>query len=567
MCLCSEIQHGFIQPSDNQELAGHLETFLTQLYDFVSNNEHLMPYLLFTLQRKLTPLSSTVSKPLEAEKRIAKIYKFYCVALHRCRAIRRQSDDAKTVARKIFPIYHPGRSLEEAGDDMQSLIKTIEILIQAGPRYENIAKKLGFGSLFLLGDTVPANVWERWLPYKGSLFEQAMSYLMDKGIIDLGEKYEEVAKKIINRFEDILPKSAHGWVSHETAGQKSSKRKSNYQLKGTNKKNKNHTTKNSLDDSGNRIETEPAAPDHTAEFPDQFEVDSPGNDRFRPDFTASLSTSGTSITAFKHAIVADPAASNSNPISIDALLNAADYIAESTQNQQLATARNSPIQITNGAVLSGYEQDSIADEYAEFGSRRGVKRGLESQAEACDSSSKQRRIHSFSGLDSSLSQSSNTRSAYQTEAIGTNIAIMAEVCKLESPLGVQLFKGMDATYIRDLEKQRRWGKFTDAVRLHLPSPEAKDYKLEVWICPSIGKVISQAKESAKDLRDVLDEYLFDAVNTSDWKKEQERNGLQGFAGAVTVSFPKGDDGSDCKVEIILSAEKGSEFYENVFPFD
>ncbi|ESZ90801.1 hypothetical protein SBOR_8806 [Sclerotinia borealis F-4128] len=289
------------------------------------------------------------------------------------------------------------------------------------------------------------------------------------------------------------------------------------------------------------------------------------NDHYpRWDAIPPLPNPHPSTTGREPAINTNPANFNSNPISIDALLNPVDYIAGSTQSRQLAIARNLPIQITNGAVLSGYGQDSTAGEHAEFGSSRGKKRGLESQTEARDSPSKQRRIHSFSGLDSSLSQSSNTRSAYQTEVIGTNIAIMAEVCKLESPLGVQLFKGMDATYIRDLEKQTRCWKFTDAVRLYLPSPEVKDYKLEVWICPSIGKVISQAKESAKDLRDVLDEYLFDAVNTSDWKKEQERNGLQGFANVVTVSFPKGD-GSDCKVEIILSAEKGSEFYENVFP--
>ncbi|EDN92201.1 predicted protein [Sclerotinia sclerotiorum 1980 UF-70] len=191
---------------------------------------------------------------------------------------------------------------EEADDDMQSLITTIEILIQAGPRYENIAKKLGLGSLFLLGDTVSISVWERWLPKKGPLFEQAMSYLKDKGIIDLGEKYEEVANKILNHFEDILPKSARVWVSQEIAGQKSSKRKLNYQLNRNNKRNRNHNTRNSLDDSGDRTETEPAAPDHTAEFPDQFGVD-------------------------------DPATSNYNSISIDALLNTTEATTADGQSE------------------------------------------------------------------------------------------------------------------------------------------------------------------------------------------------------------------------------------------
>ncbi|CAD6451273.1 9bc6c35a-f1c2-4fd6-a9e9-ba170092149d [Sclerotinia trifoliorum] len=68
---------------------------------------------------------------------------------------------------------------------------------------------------------------------------------------------------------------------------------------------------------------------------------------------------------------------------------AADYIPELTQSQQLAIARNSSIQITNGAVLTAYERNSTVGDYTEFGSR-GEKRGLESPAEA-DGPSSQRR--------------------------------------------------------------------------------------------------------------------------------------------------------------------------------
>ncbi|ESZ89572.1 hypothetical protein SBOR_10041 [Sclerotinia borealis F-4128] len=97
-------------------------------------------------------------------------------------------------------------------------------------------------------------------------------------------------------------------------------------------------------------------------------------------------------TGREPAINANPANFNSNPISIDALLNPADYIAGSTQSQQLAIARNSPIQITNGAVLSGYGQDSTAGEHAEFGSSKREKRGLESLAEADDLLSQRKRF-------------------------------------------------------------------------------------------------------------------------------------------------------------------------------
>ncbi|KAJ8062054.1 hypothetical protein OCU04_009834 [Sclerotinia nivalis] len=132
-------------------------------------------------------------------------------------------------------------------------------------------------------------------------------------------------------------------------------------------------------------------------------------------------SNGITTTGTEHKTVLlslpDPHLSISSPNSIDALLNAADYIAGSTQSQQLPTAGNSSIQITNGAVLNSYEQDSIVGEHAEFGSNRGVKRGLESQTEACDPSSKQRRINSFSDLDSSLSQSTKEITQNQGGAI------------------------------------------------------------------------------------------------------------------------------------------------------
>ncbi|KAJ8067029.1 hypothetical protein OCU04_004409 [Sclerotinia nivalis] len=160
---------------------------------------------------------------LEAHSRILR--RFHCVALHRCRAIRHQNDDAKTIARAIFPLYHSDKPLEEADDDLQVLTNSIETLIQAGPRYENIAKKLGFGSLFLLGDVVPTSVWERSLPKKGPLFEQAMTHLIDKNIINLGKDYENLAKKILKVFEDGLPKNPCIWINQDVMGQQTRKRR------------------------------------------------------------------------------------------------------------------------------------------------------------------------------------------------------------------------------------------------------------------------------------------------------------------------------------------------------
>ncbi|ESZ99226.1 hypothetical protein SBOR_0369 [Sclerotinia borealis F-4128] len=76
-------------------------------------------------------------------------------------------------------------------------------------------------------------------------------------------------------------------------------------------------------------------------------------------------------------------------IPINALLNQADCIAGSTQGQQLLSVGNSSIQ--------------IASEQPEIGSR-GEKRGLESQAEVYDPSSKHRRIDTLPSHGSSLTE-------------------------------------------------------------------------------------------------------------------------------------------------------------------
>ncbi len=77
--------------------------------------------------------------------------RFYCVVLHQLRAAQPQGNDSETIARSIYSFVHPGISQPDA-NGLHDLTKNVEGLVQAGSRYVNIAKRLGMGSLFLLGE-------------------------------------------------------------------------------------------------------------------------------------------------------------------------------------------------------------------------------------------------------------------------------------------------------------------------------------------------------------------------------------------------------------------------------
>jgi hypothetical protein len=146
-------------------------------------------------------------------------------------------------------------------------------------------------------------------------------------------------------------------------------------------------------------------------------VSNPEDHQFPQDVVPSLLGPHSPIPGREFAIDTNPTTSNNNPISIDALLNTADYIAGSSQSQQLSTTGNSSIQIASGAALSGHEQDSTANEQAEIGSSRLQTGGLEPLAEADCLPSKRRRDSSIPCPDSSLSQPSNIVPHGQEEAI------------------------------------------------------------------------------------------------------------------------------------------------------
>ena len=104
------------------------------------------------------------------------------------------------------------------------------------------------------------------------------------------------------------------------------------------------------------------------------------------------------------------------------------------------------------------------------------------------------------------------------------------------------------------------------MRLHVAYREGEDFKLEVWLCSSIGKAISQAKmRSVEDLRSMLSDYLFEAMKASNWRQEEERKGMSECACAVDVSFPNADDSSDCKVEVMLNFMMGIRVFADIYP--
>ncbi|PQE15167.1 hypothetical protein CJF30_00011400 [Rutstroemia sp. NJR-2017a BBW] len=159
-------------------------------------------------------------------------------------------------------------------------------------------------------------------------------------------------------------------------------------------------------------------------------VSDPEDHQFRQEVVPSLPGPHSSIPGRESTIDTNPIGSNNNSISIDALLNAADYITGTPQSQQLSTIGNPSIQIASEAVLSGHEQNSTADEQAEIGSSN--TRGLEAQAKAYSPPSTRRRLGSFSESGLSLPQLSSGITGDGEIAVGstilgnTNISVVSQ---------------------------------------------------------------------------------------------------------------------------------------------
>ena len=105
--------------------------------------------------------------------------------------------------------------------------------------------------------------------------------------------------------------------------------------------------------------------------------------------------------------------------------------------------------------------------------------------------------------------------------------------KLESILSSHLFKAIEASRIR---RQEGIMSLTDSVHLHVAYREGKDFKLELCLCPSVDKAIPQtAVKSVQECKNILEEYLFEAVKGSNQRKEKVKMEIQ-IGTYITVAF-------------------------------
>lgn len=209
----NEYTNEYILVLKSCEVRGRVEELLASVHDFLSQNEGLKPQLPFSLTKRAGSTQST------AEKRIEKIFEYnptteyptidllnrkakkwneqplsffvlfeepldcdtndpqqhlilcclqlqesdahsrilrriYSLVLYRLRANRPRNDDVETIARLIYDKLH-----KNGQEDLKALTRSIERMIQAGSRYENIVRSLGIGSLLVLGTTIPQTMW------------------------------------------------------------------------------------------------------------------------------------------------------------------------------------------------------------------------------------------------------------------------------------------------------------------------------------------------------------------------------------------------------------------------
>ncbi|ESZ89495.1 hypothetical protein SBOR_10120 [Sclerotinia borealis F-4128] len=208
--------------------------------------------------------------------------------------------------------------------------------VAAGSHYSQLSNSLGYGAPFLLPLSVANSTWEIKLPLKGPIYTSIIEHLESKSFreksINLGADAlgAEIREAILKPFRwnlSTFKQNTHSNISKPYQGP-----------------------------TDTRESIGPRVPELTGQPDEVFHNNEEGG------IEAESSTFG------------------SNCSSINTLLNP----AEPTQSQQLSSVESSFFAIGSGAVLSGYGQDSTADEYTEFGSNKEEKRGLESPTKTDD---------------------------------------------------------------------------------------------------------------------------------------------------------------------------------------
>ncbi|KAM3067156.1 hypothetical protein ACMFMG_011709 [Clarireedia jacksonii] len=417
-------------------------------------------------------------------------------------------------------------------DTANKIKNNLKRWVSAGCHYATLSDSLGAGAPFLLPQAVTDKTWEDALPLAGDIYAKAIKHLKSK---DFCEKLEKIdANTLGAAIREAILKPFRWNLSAF-------------------KQNIDPNTSNSYQDpTGTASSTSP----RESELPttnDIHFISPPDRTISRPK--EDFHNYGESSTE------ADSRASRRSCNSINALLNS----AETTQGQQLSQVGSTSLHIASEALLDDCGRDIVVNEQLEIESR-GQKRNLEQQAETYDWPNQRRRIDSSSVLDSSPSQQSIGSTHHQQEAIGeptsnnTNvstisfIAKLAEISRLEGPLGAYLFK-----YIK---KGKECGRFTGAVNLHFGIHEGEDFKLEIWLCSSVKHVILQAKRGPfEGLQNILGDYLFEGMKASNLRKEEKEKGKIDCTDAVNI-FTDGE--SNWKMEVILSFKAGLDMHKKCY---
>ncbi|ESZ99240.1 hypothetical protein SBOR_0383 [Sclerotinia borealis F-4128] len=402
------------------------------------------------------------------------LWRFYSLALARLRVTHNVNDNAKVIAQSLFTALHR-ESASESTQTIGPLTDKVESLILAGLRYENIVTRLGIGSLFLLGQDIGRLVWEKWLPKNGALFEHAMSHLDQAGVVALGKTYEQLAEKIVRH---LMNDASTSWIAE-----------SGHQIQRPQKTSRDR--RNSITEPATKRPCHGEKADMTvncqsrAELCDQLAANPPSNRTLNSELPA-WAAFNTDVR--EPAISADSSTSKSNLNSSNTLRSAADDVVGS---KHIASIESPSIAIASEEVFNdGCRRDITIDGQPEMESSgrrwvdpmssceslsRPASGPAHNQGEADGITHNQERVTWESTTRDGALQLKGAR-----EAIPFKMTMaLPEVCKLELVLGAQLFRGMNASCMRQLEKESRCISYTETLCLH-PSREDGDWKLEIW---------------------------------------------------------------------------------------
>ncbi|EMC91993.1 hypothetical protein BAUCODRAFT_570736 [Baudoinia panamericana UAMH 10762] len=86
-------------------------------------------------------------------------------------------------------------------DNETTAIGALKVMIDAGHRYHNLERRLGYGIAFLLGTSIPETSWIR-LPKDGKHFLTVIERLRSAQVLELSAKYAGLRKRVVDWFLD-----------------------------------------------------------------------------------------------------------------------------------------------------------------------------------------------------------------------------------------------------------------------------------------------------------------------------------------------------------------------------